>query len=477
MKRVPGPDEPNHPITPPAPAGATPPALEAISPGADIAGGGAAEPTGGAHNVAITVILLVVLPFFGQSFYYMSQWPAVYYLSKAWPVIVVLLTLRGLTSADAPLRPFFLVLLAYLLGIAPVVAMANWGGGLADAMLTTVKVWPFTYYFALLALLRLLAPTPRQLACSMLAPGVATFVLMPLLWLTIPESGYSTDAVGAKFLLYDVERGYRIYMPMFFGVLLLFYLVRRLQQQRELWVALAILCCFAMLVFIYKQRMTIAAAAVVAGLALIPPRWFRLAAALVLCGGTAAAVGAGFSPFAASVQEVLGGSLSVRLQSLRSAFAYLGDNPFGWLVGMGAMSRFGEVTMGDILGNDFFFLADIGWAGIVFEYGLAGAALILAIHFAGFHLARGLARGEAASPFVMAVGDYILFMLVQSAVYSLVFVPGEFASLLAIAVYLGRPGGTAPTDAPQAHTPAAAIHFEPRPPAILHAPACTRTRR
>lgn len=411
----------------------------------------------------------------------MVQWPALYYLSKGWPVFVALLTVRGILGDSVPLRAQFLLLLTFTIGITPIMAIIQFSGGIVDAMLTTVKIWPFTYYFAFLALLTLLKPSPRQLGRSVLALGAATMLLMPVLWIALPSSWYSTDAVNAKFLLFDVERGYRIYMPMFFGMLFLFYLVRRLSVRRELWVALAVVSCFVILVMVFKQRTSIASAALVTSLILTPARWRRLVVAFLMIAIVIAIVYLFMRPPVETLLGSLGGSLTVRLLSLQSAISYIGSDPLNWLIGKGTTSRFGSVSMSDVLGNAYFFLADIGWIGVIFEYGLIGAALILTLYISGFRLSRKIANDQTNTDhamFSLAISDYILFMLIQSAVYSLVFVPGEFATLLAIAVYLARftPITSTVSSPPKEPAIRPSIYFKPPQQVIFHAPPHPKAR-
>lgn len=416
-------------------------------------------------------VLVVILPLFGQFFYYNKHWTLVYLPSKAWPVVVVLFALRCLAVHPPPGRALFLVLLAYTMSIAPIRSMIEFDESLIDAMVTTVKVWPFTYYFALLGMLVILRPTEAQLRSVVLMLGVATLAALVLSWVLIPEHWYDQEAVGNKFLLREIERGYRIYLSWFFMGILLFYMNRRFAAERKIWLAAGILAFFAIVIIITKQRAPIGAAVLVTFLTLIPPRSRRLAITLTVTGGAVVTVLAMFSSAVERVAESIGGSLWVRTESLRSALGYMGDDPLSWLIGKGTTAGGNVGKLGEIIGNDFFFLSDIGWFGIFFEYGLVGVALILTTYLGGFHIARK-AGERAGDPFTMALGDYILFMVIQSAVYSLVYLPGEFASALAIAVYIGyvlheKAGPSSAGSADAIHS----VQFRAAPQRIFFAPS------
>jgi hypothetical protein len=106
------------------------------------------------------------------------------------------------------------------------------------------------------------------------------------------------------------------------------------------------------------------------------------------------------------------------------------------------------VTLADIFKSEQFYLADIGWVGVVFEFGIVGALLVAAVYAAG--LVVTTRAGAGGDPFVQALSSYVLFMIVTSAIYSVVFTPGELATVVAMSEYLARyaprfprPGGAA----------------------------------
>jgi hypothetical protein len=83
-----------------------------------------------------------------------------------------------------------------------------------------------------------------------------------------------------------------------------------------------------------------------------------------------------------------------------------------------------------------FFLTDIGWLGVIFEYGVIGALLMLLVHLAGWR--QAISWGRPDDPLSQAFGDYIVYLLVGSAVYSVVFTPGELTTTMALSYYFSR---------------------------------------
>lgn len=415
---------------------------------------------GPAVSRTATLALVFVLPFFAQVFHYLNELPPPYFLSKAWPFLMFPLSLYGAIRLRLPGRNLFLLLLAYLLGFTPLISIIQLGNGLLDALATTVKAWPFTYYFALAGLLSLLALPPERVRAVCLSYGIATFVLLVLLYTLAPRSWFVTDPINGKLLQYDTDRGRRVYMSMFFGMIFIFYLGRSFVMERRPFRLFLIPVCLLIQVLTYKQRTAILMAVLVTaygivmslpgrarrfaigiGIAMMVPMLVMVAAKLGLFGG------AGWD----SMEQSLGGSLSVRQNSSAIAVRYLGDHTMRWIFGVGATTRFGSVTLADIFGYSQFFISDLGWLGVVFEYGLTGAILVLMVHVWAFVFTarRGMA---ARDPFALAVSDYVLYLLLTSAVYSLVLQPGELGVALALVVYA--------TSASQPAVPAA---FRPPP--------------
>ncbi|ABS67201.1 hypothetical protein [Xanthobacter versatilis] len=428
------------------PASRDPPQRRVVIPLRRSASGMAPALDGGASMLA-KLAFAATLPLFAQVFYYLNEYPAPYLLSKAWPFLTLPLALYGMVRLKLPAGRMFLLVLAYGLGFTPMVSVIQLGNGFLDALTTTIKAWPFTYYFSLSAVLALLAVPPESVRKAVLGLGAATFFLMVIIYLVAPTSWYADNPADSKLLLFDLERGYRVYMPMFFGMILVFFLSRAFVLRRNILYGLCVVLAFAPMLLIYKQRAAIAAALVVVifGMAMsLPQRARRIVIGL---GLAAVAVGVflvgrklGLLPGGAApgdAQDAFGASLSVRQNSSALAFAFLGDDPLRWIFGVGATTRFSTVTLNDIFGNDQFFIADLGWIGVVFEYGIIGAVLLAALHFWCFVTAFRLTRG-LEDPFALALSDYVLYLIISSAVYSVVFTPGELGVVMALTIYLDR---------------------------------------
>ncbi len=394
------------------------------------------------------LLLFVTLPLWGQLFHYLIDVGPFYYLSKAWPFVTLPLAAYAVFRVRSSFHTLYLLTIVYAIGVTPVLSMIWLDNGIFDAFTTTIKVWPLTYYFSMLAFLVLLAPTPGQITQTIIRLAIATYVIMWVLWLIVPVSFYASDSTISKLFMYEIERGYRIYMPVTFGIILTFYLATRLADEPRLWMVLAILFMLASLVYIYKQRLAIVATLAVIGITYV----FRLPVLLrsiFVVLGIIASIAIAIAIFANldKIMDFLGASLSVRQHSTGLVTEYLVNEPLRWIFGVGGTTRFGGATLAQLFGSASFYLADLGWLGVLFEYGLIGSLMIFALYVVAVRLPATTEWGDARdSAMTNALRAYVLYLLLTSSIYSAVFVPGELAAITALFLYMRR-GPTAPSHA------------------------------
>lgn len=388
-------------------------------------------------------LLVLALPMFAQCFQYMVDVLPLYALSKAWPVLMLPFFFWAMARLDVPWKVLQIVTLFWVLGVTPIVGILQLGNGFFPALATSVKVWAYSFVFSAAGLLFLLRPRPDELRRILIWLGIGTYVIMLLLWVLAPRSAYGGGDVATKLFMYDPERGYHLYMPMFFGMLLIFYLNRSFWMQRRVWKLVAIIVAFALQMTIYKERASIvgAMAAIVLATAWTSGRWrYVMLSVLAIIGGVGILLL--YNRFANSpeLHANFGGSLAVRQVTIATAWNFISADPLRWLIGNGATTRFGNITFAQIFGNSMFFLTDIGWLGVLFEYGLIGALLLLLVHLAGLWSAARWSRPD--DPLSRAFADYIVYLLITSLIYSVVFTPGELTTIMALSYYFARTRGT-----------------------------------
>ncbi len=287
-------------------------------------------------NRLLIFLLIAALPMFGQTFQYLIDPLPLYALSKAWPLLMLPLAVYAVAKLPLPYKPLFAIALVYVVVVTPTLSMFQLGNGFFDAMATTVKTWSFLNYFSLAAMLFLLKPDIALLRKTMIGLGMATFLIMIALWLVMPHDAYVQNQAQSKLLIYD-DRGYHIYMPMFFGMFYVFYLNRRFWLERHWASGVLLLITAAALVVIYKERTALAAgaAALVYGFAFSLRRSRRIPVIAVGIVGGMIAIFFAVRHLVDQVNESLGASLSVRQQTAAMIYNYVTDQPLRWVFGVG----------------------------------------------------------------------------------------------------------------------------------------------
>jgi hypothetical protein len=133
-----------------------------------------------------------------------------------------------------------------------------------------------------------------------------------------------------------------------------------------------------------------------------------------------------------SIAEIVA-AFAFRLNTIEEILAVLGSDPFRWLLGVGHLNPLTGTTIQDIYGITFW-PSDVGWFGVLFEFGLAGAVVIAILYYILWKESRYHKSGSG-SYFMLAMKDYVRKMIILSIlVPAIPFLSGVYATLLAIFV-------------------------------------------
>ena len=380
-------------------------------------------------------VLFLLLPLFGQSFHYLKALPPLWALSKAFPVISLPLALVLFRGERPVVSRQVLLSFLWLLLLPSFAAMFTFQQDFFTGLTAQVKLLPLLYFFSFLGLLRWMKPTSSELTVGFMTCAATTFVLLVLLWLPAPESWYSgTYKIGDAPLFSADSRGHRIRMPMYFGMIGLFYCFRRLSghlgsMSRAMWLALYAAGSAAVVGIVRTRSMVVG----LAGVAVINLwRQTRLKGRFVMIVLLGVLLPLLFTvPYLNKMFATDESSgFDLRWGTVTDALDFLGTNPLHWIFGVGTLSPLDPAGLITWF-NHFFFLADITWLGVVFEYGLIGALLVLLIPVRGLMLSLMLPQNLLLD----SLRDYLLYALLISPLYPLTLSPGEVAIILAIFVF------------------------------------------
>ena len=197
-----------------------------------------------------------------------------------------------------------------------------------------------------------------------------------------------------------------------------------------------VLGALALAIFVVKTRAVIAASIVVLALVLIGTLRPTLRIVLFAVAFAGAIVLLQLPMAESLLDNGLASGADIRLTTLRKAMEFLGSNPINWLLGVGTFSPLDPGALARFF-NHFFFLSDIGWFGLIFEYGVLGTVILLGLVLRVWLMGRQLRR-SVRSPFLMALQDFALFVLIISPIYpTMTLQPGEVATIAAIFIYAG----------------------------------------
>ena len=381
------------------------------------------------------LVVFLALPFFGELFHYLKPLPPLWALSKAFPILTLPFCFFAMKDGPAPRgsRQILLSLL-YLFLVPSFTAMFSFNQNFFLGLTAQVKLLPILYFFSFTGFLRLLKPTSSEIAKSFLYWGLLLFGILVLLWLLVPQSVYEElhKATEAPIFSFD-SRGNRIRMPYIFGTIGTFYCFRRFFAEKKVWWLLGTIAGFASVMGIIRMRAAVLGLAMV--FALNTLRFSKPKIRLIILALLPFAAAALLSvPYVASTFDT--GSQSgfdIRRGTIEKATAFLGGNPLHWAIGVGTITPLDSTGLIRYF-NHSFFLSDITWLGITFEFGLIGAVLLLMIPGRGLWESRRVSATRQGA-FLGSLQDYLIYSIVISTGYPLTMAPGEFAMILAILVH------------------------------------------
>ncbi len=410
--------------------------METASPTAALAPVFSAEPA----RVRVVLWLLALLPLFGQTFHYISALAPMWALSKAFPVLSLPAVLRLAGQPRFPVTRQILISFAWLVLFPSFAAMFYFHEGFFTSITAQVKLLPLLYFFSFLALLLALEPTLHELERSFIVAGMIVIVALIVMGAVVPAGWYKNEyVVGQAPFFTNDSRGHRIRMSMYFPIILLFFCYRRAVFERHAGYLFGAIVAFAVTLLIVKTRAMIIG---ITGVLVINTiLWARPLARIVLLLCAPFALMAMFSAgyLATTFSTNAESGFDTRRISIEIATRFLGSEPMRWLFGVGTISPTSHNSLIAWF-HHFFFLADITWLGIVFEYGLVGATILLFFQLRGMFIYRRL-RAKVDDDFLGALFDYLIYILLISFFYPPTLTPGETAVILAIFVYVWRAGG------------------------------------
>jgi len=387
-------------------------------------------------RTGVIVILLATLPMFGQIFHYMRDLMPLWALSKAFPILSLPLALVVFRYPMPPMSRQIMLSFLWLMIVPSFAGIFYFNQDFFTGLTAEVKLLPMLYFFSFLGLLLLLQPTLRELQTGFLLCALITFASLVILWAVIPQAWYNEHYPEGGGPLFSADhRGNRIRLPMFFGIIAIFYYYRRFLREPRLAPLLTVVAGIALAVVLVKFR---AMTAGILGVIVINTFFATRGFLRYFISGVALAAAVGllaFGNLGTMLSDSVATGFDLRLATIMKASSFLGISAMRWLFGVGTISPTSSDSLSSFF-DHFFFLADITWLGVIFEFGVIGALLFVFYELRGLLFYERALRPQIDSHFLGALRDYLLYVLLISNLYPPTLTPGETAVILAVFAYV-----------------------------------------
>lgn len=387
-------------------------------------------------------IFATVFVFLFQTFFYVKEVEAVYLLSKAViPAVGALLSLvlLMLVKKHANFRSNSVLALICFVPLffgGALTSMSFYGQATLEAATSQAKVLPIFYYFVASAFLYYFQPSPKTLRISLIGGGLLLLLVFYYAAIKVNVAEHWTPESS---ILVNDAKGFRIRFPSGLLVLSYFLILHSFRYNRSPFYAACLILYLYFFAFELKQR-TEFVSVLAASIIVFLPKKYLLPFGLFI--GTALAGVVLFAQHSSFLREYLdfGDDTSwlARARQIDYVMDIIEEHPLTIFFGVGKLTEIGDFGYESLLGFKFT-TADLGWLGVLHEYGVFGIALVLCIVYWIFRTGKRIDSFEDidARTIISSIRSYLVMSLILSAVATrFLYLSGLYFSLLAISAYL-----------------------------------------
>jgi hypothetical protein len=394
------------------------------------------------NTLRITAIALANV-FLFQTFYYVNDFPPGYYFEK------LILPLTGMALAGLFFVPqnkdrflssggwLTILFAAYFFFTGCLAAYLFYRQSPALTISSQVKVLAFFYFFAAYYLARFLRPSGKTLFYSIVIPGVILAVLYIIVDKTVNVAALQSP--DSNTFILD-SKGYRIVYPSAIVITAFFACLHYVRYTMSFVAILAMFAIGYFLVVVFKQRFELLSVILASLLAIAGKRWSSVivAAFTLLCVGSLAIAAYFRSQILSTLDQDT--SWTDRVRQSDYVFSLFTESPLTIPIGVGKMSEVGDFGYKEMLGF-YFTTSDIGWVGMLHEYGVVGTFLIAIMVVV---LYKAVPHAHQLDNFYTAITANAFRSYIQMSLFISVLSPrfmyssGIYFSILGYCVYLNQ---------------------------------------
>ena len=386
----------------------------------------------------------VMFLFIFQIFYYIKDSMVLYALAKAViPAFIALFTyflvVRFFYTRKAyPFTGLIIFFFVYLISVSALASHFYFKQSLLYGVAAQVKLLPMLFFFYVYYLLETKKLNMESVSNYLIYWGLISLVVYVLINVLVNPAAVWTKESS---IVVNDAKGYRFRLPEPFILIALFYFFRKYFETYSLK-SLILFTAFALYMIVFhKQRLLLLSASFV--LYFVSLKNFKMHTR-VLVTGLLSVLTIGVFLLLDTYQNLLTGedtSYLARVHTITIAFDFLRHGLVQLLFGAGNLNLYNYVNFNTLYGQNFW-LSDIGWLGLTFEFGLIGSFMLAYLFYLILKAAGGL--DERAPLILFALRDYLIAMLIVSVIAPrIAYLSGISMSILAIFAYYKHHGESA----------------------------------
>lgn len=388
----------------------------------------------------LNVLLYSVLFIFSfQIFYTTKDFPILFYSTRLlFPLLAITLTFFWVCSMlinkeKIPYAFTLLFIFFFLVVMNGVVGIINFNQPFFYGVTAEFKLLSVFYFFLILYVFILTNATRQEITKSLIYLALFSFSVYYFFNFAFdPQQYYKPDS---ELIYFDYNKGYRYKFRTIFGVIAIFFFFRLYLKSRRLKHFLFVLFFISYIMFFSKGRFELLTILITMFLAAGEDRSLSSKALWLIVCFVCITMVLTLVPHFSSLLEADDNSGSIRLVSLATVFASFSSNPENLIFGFGYLNPLFKSDYNSVFGESFF-VADIGWIGLIFEFGFLGASMF--VYFYIILIKESGIKSMAAQPYIqVALKDFVIKTIMVSVLTpSIPYLWGIYASILAIFVYL-----------------------------------------
>lgn len=386
--------------------------------------------------------LSIAFVFLFQTFFYVKEFEIGYFVSKigipifgiALALIFLIIPNSGKSKTAAAYWTIFFA--AYFFSFGVIASLFHYEQDFQTTLTSQAKILPFFVYFVVLLLLQAFKVRERELFQGIIATGLILSLVYIYAATTINVGEYWTQESS---IFVNDAKGFRIRFPSALPIIAFFLCAHYLRRRANKYVIAAFCIIGYFLIFEMKQRVElISIALAVIAIAFTGRRLiaFYLISLCIIVFVTFLSITEPSLALDFELSEDT--SWLARARQIDYVTEVIREHPSSLIFGVGKLSEIGDFGYEAYLGFKFT-TADLGWIGVMHEYGVAGVILLAFMVYLIFKSVDRASKidSEYYSLIASSLKSYLIMSIFLSIIAPrFLYLSGVFFAIYAIGAYI-----------------------------------------